>query len=162
MAALSREQVSNALLNLLVTAQFVTLNSGGQAIGFVTSGRRFRPWEEVNGSQQPAIFLTEPKETHTRQELQTPAVRTIMYDAFIFINDGANKAASVTAITTLNNIADSIDPRYGGVLKPEVNSGRQTLGNLVWDCYIEGEIVKVPGDLNGQGVLVIPIKVIIP
>jgi hypothetical protein len=85
-----------------------------------------------------------------------------MYDAYVYINDGTNKAASVTPITSLNNILDAIDPITGGVLKPQVINGRQTLGNLVYDCYIEGEIVKVPGDLNGQGVMIIPIKVILP
>ena len=162
MSSLSREQVSNALLNLLLTASFVTLNSQGQAINFVTSGRRLRFWDEVNGSMMPALFLTELKENHVRQDLQTPAVRTVMYHAFIYINDGANKAASVTPITTLNNILDSIDPRYGGVLKPDNVSNRQTLGNLVWDCYIEGEPEKMPGDLDGQGLMIIPIKVIMP
>lgn len=162
MNAITREQVSNALLALLLTANFVTVNSQGQAINFVTSGRRLRFWDEVNGSQMPALFLTELKETHVRQELQTPTVRSIMYHAFIYINDGANKAPIVTPITTLNNILDSIDPRYGGVLKPDVISNRQTLGNLVYDCYIEGEPEKMPGDLDGQGLMTIPIKVIMP
>lgn len=162
MSVVTREQIATALLNLLLTASFVTLGSQGQAIGFVTSGRRFRTWEDVNGSQQPAIFLTEPKEHHARQELITPAVRVITYDAFVYINDGANKAATVTAVTSLNNILDAIDPITGGVLKPSPLSDRQTLGNIVYDCWIEGEVVKVPGDLNGQGVMVIPIKVILP
>lgn len=158
----TREQVGNALLNLLLTASFVTVNSQGQAINFVTSGRRLRFWDEVPGAMMPAIFLTEVKESHLRGDLQTPAVRSIMYHAFIYINDGANKAAVVTPITTLNNILDSIDPVFGGVLKPQTMSNRQTLGGLVYDCYIDGEPEKVPGDLDGQGLMTIPIKVIMP
>jgi len=162
MSIVTREQVSEALLALLATASFVTLNSDGQATGFVTTGRRFRMWDDVQGSQKPALFLTEPKEHHMRMESITPAVRSISYDAYIFTNDGMNKAALVTPITTLNNILDAIDPVTNGVLVPDKLSDRQTLSGLVYDCYIEGEVVKVPGDLNGQGVLIIPIKVILP
>ena len=162
MSGVTREQVGTALLNLLLTASFITVNSQGQAINFVTSGRRLRFWDQVNGSAMPALFLTELKENHVRQELQTPAVRTIMYHAFIYINDGANTSPLVTPITTLNNILDAIDPITGGVLKPQVMSGKQTLGGLVFDCYIEGEPEKVPGDLDGQGLMTIPIKVILP
>lgn len=162
MSIVTREDVATALLNLLLTASFITLTSQGQAINFVTSGRRFRMWDDVQGSQKPALFLTEGKEHHMRGDLRTPAIRTIMYDAYIFINDGMNKAAQLTPITTINNILDSIDPITDGVLVPDMVSQKQTLGNLVYDCYIEGEIVKVPGDINGQGVLIIPIKVIMP
>lgn len=162
MSGVTRDQVSTALLNQLLKASFITLLSNGQAINFVTSGKRFRPWDEVQGAAQPAIFLTKPKEKHVRQDLRTPAIRTLQFEAFIYINDGSNKAATVTPMTSLDNIADAIDPRTNGVLAPEVISNRQTLGGLIYDCYIEGEIIMVPGDMNGQGVMVIPILVIMP
>jgi hypothetical protein len=158
----TRESISNALFDLLAGAVFVTLTSQGQEVSFSITGRRFRQFSDISGAQQIAFFLIEPKEKHKRGDLITPPVRDIMYEAYIFIGDGVNPAASVTPITTVNNILDSIDPAQGGVLKPEAMSNRQTLGGLAHDCFIEGDIDKVPGDLDGQGVLIIPITVIMP
>lgn len=39
---------------------------------------------------------------------------------------------------------------------------RNTLGGLVYHCFIQGELFKDPGDLDGQGMMVIPIKVLVP
>ena len=38
--------------------------------------------------------------------------------------------------------------------------GRQTLGGLVSNCYIGGKIMKDPGDLDGDAIAVIPVKIL--
>jgi hypothetical protein len=46
-------------------------------------------------------------------------------------------------------------------LKPgPAAGGRQTLGGLVSHCYIDGKIMKDPGDIDGDGVAVIPVKIL--
>jgi len=48
-------------------------------------------------------------------------------------------------------------------LKPSpATLGRQTLGGLVSNCYIDGKIMKDPGDLDGDGIAVIPVKILAP
>lgn len=39
---------------------------------------------------------------------------------------------------------------------------RNTLGNLVYKCYINGRIFKDPGDIDGQGLILIPIRILVP
>jgi hypothetical protein len=39
---------------------------------------------------------------------------------------------------------------------------RNTLGGLVHHCFISGRIFKDPGDIDDQGMIVIPIKVLVP
>lgn len=39
---------------------------------------------------------------------------------------------------------------------------RNTLGGLVYHCFIGGQLFKDPGDLDGQGMMVIPIKLLVP
>lgn len=142
----TREQVATALFNLLA----------GSADYKFTS-RRFQTWTQIQSVMKPALFLIEHKETHVKGKLITPAVRTIDYDAYIFIASGLDPNA--VPITELNNLIDAIDPTNGGVLAPGLN-GQQTLGGLATNCYIDGEIIKVPGDLDGNGVAIIPIKVV--
>jgi hypothetical protein len=143
---ITREHVSIALYNLLVGSST-----------YQTTGRRFQTFANLPNVQKPALFLVEPKENHRRDKELVPARRIIEYECFIFIDDGTDPNA--VPITVLNPLIDAIDPVNGGVLTPGIN-GRQTLGGIVMDCYIEGEIIKVPGDLDGQGAAIIPIKVI--
>lgn len=142
----TREQVASALFSLL--------QSSGD---YKFSSRRFQTWQQIASIQKPALFMLEHKETHQKQKLITPAVRTMDIDVYIFIASGLNPNA--TPITQLNNLIDAIDPTNGGVLAPGPN-GQQTLGGLVTNVYIDGDIEKVPGDLDGNGVAIIPLKVI--
>lgn len=143
----TREQVGIALFNKLLT-------SGT----FPTNSRRFQTWTNIADVQKPALFLIEHEEEHAKNRNQTPAVRTTHFDCYLFIATGLDPNA--VPITTLNNLIDAIDPVSGGVLTPWPSGSRQTLGGLVTDCYIDGQIIKVPGDLDGQGVAIIPIKVV--
>jgi hypothetical protein len=39
-------------------------------------------------------------------------------------------------------------------------TGRQTLGGLVSHCWIDGKIMKDSGDIDGDGIAVIPVKIL--
>jgi hypothetical protein len=146
MTTATREQVANALFNLLVGSS-----------QFLTASRRFMPDDQIASAGKPALFLLDDDEQHTRGKQLAPAIRETTFECLIFISAGLDP--NVVPGTTLNNLIDAIDPVSGGVLKPDVNA-RQTLGGLVTDCYIEGKIIKAPGDINGLGAARIPIKVI--
>lgn len=45
---------------------------------------------------------------------------------------------------------------------PGFHDRRNTLDGLVYHVMIQGELFKDPGDLDGQGMMVIPIKVLVP
>ncbi len=144
----TRNQAANALFDLLVSSysyQYVS--------------RRFKTWEDIAATAKPALFLQDYSEDHVRNRALVPAQRTIMYECLIFISKGLDP--NTTPIDQLNKLIDLIDPVSGGVLTPDDKlSGRQTLGGLVYDCYIEGKVIKVPGDLDGQGMATLPIKII--
>lgn len=152
MSQATREQVSIALFNLLKTAY-----------AFPVSSRRMKIWDDVALINKPALFLDEEKEQHERSNHPTPAVRTLKYMVYIFtqVDPSIGSDATNVPVTQLNNLFDLIDPVQGGILKADDGlQNRQTLGGLVYDCYIEGQITKVPGDLDNQGVICFPIKVI--
>ena len=146
MTTATREQVALALFTLLTSSS-----------AYQTTGRRFITDDQLAACQKPALFMYEHKETHVKAKQITPAVRTLEVDVYIFIATGQDP--NYTPITDLNNLIDAIDPTTGGVLSPFPNT-QQTLSGLVTNVYIDGEILKTPGDINGLGVAVIPIKVI--
>jgi hypothetical protein len=151
MAYVTREQVAEALFALL------TSSSPGV---FVTTSRKFQMWSSVSKTQQPALFMREPTEKHINDAGPEPAIRVWHYEAYIYINTPLT--AEVTPSSLLNPLIDAIDPAAGGVLLPNLLTGHQTLGGLVYDCRLDGEILKEAGDLTGQGVAMIPIKVVVP
>lgn len=144
----TREQVSEALFSLLQTSYV-----------YPVASRRFLSWDNVGSSAKPALFMLEYEEIHSRNKQPTPASRILMIEVLIFISDGLDP--NTVPITTLNDLIDAIDPVSGGVLKADdILQNRQTLGGLIYDCYIDGTILKVPGDVDGQGMATIPIKVV--
>lgn len=148
MTTATREQVALALLSLLTSSAQYNYTS-----------RRLRMPDQMANVAKPALFQIEHKETHVKGKLITPAYRILHVDVWIYIAIGTDPNS--TPITTLNTLIDAIDPDSGGVLKPSPMNGRQTLGGLVTDCYVNGEIVKVPGDIgNGMGAAIIPIEVV--
>ena len=147
MTTATREQVTVALFTLLQTAA-----------AFNTASRRFQTFDEIATVDKPALYLVCHKETHVKGKNMTPAVRTLEYDVYIFIDKGLDP--NVLPDTTLGNLIDAIDPETGGVLAPGGGSLQQTLGGLVTNVYVDGEVIRVPGDIDGQGVAIIPLKVV--
>jgi len=147
MTTATREDVSVALFTLLKTAT-----------EFKTSSRRFQTWDEIAGADKPALYMVTHKETHVKGKLITPAVRTLDIDVYLFIDTGLDPNS--VPDTDLNTLIDAIDPETGGVLAPAPGSSQQTLGGLVTNVYIDGEVIRVPGDLDGQGVAILPLKVV--
>jgi hypothetical protein len=61
--------------------------------------------------------------------------------------------------TTLNNLLDGIQ----NVFTPDDPTENVcTLGGLVYRAWIEGKILKDPGDLEGQGLATVPIRILAP
>ena len=146
MAATTREQAMIALFNLLTSAY-----------SFNYTSRRPITASGLATLSMPALLLIDDDEEHVKGKYVTPAIRTLSCAAWIFISTGQD--VSITPATLLNNIIDLIDPVSNGVLKPGPN-GRQTLGNLVTDCYIEGKVQKDPGVQGGIGFAHVPMKII--
>lgn len=147
MTLATRETVTQALFTLLQ-----------KAMTFKTSSRRLQITEDVSSVDKPAMFLVCHKETHVKGKSMAPAIRTLEYVAWFFIDTGLDP--NVLPDTELNALIDSIDPSTGGVLAPAGGTLQQTLGGLVTNCYIDGEIIRVPGDVDGNGLAVVPIKVV--
>ncbi len=153
MSYVTREQVMTALFNLLSTSS-----------SYQTASRRLQHWNSMIGSASlPAIFVTQKTENHRKtSDNITPTLRTLQVDVWIYADTGLSQA--VAPVTDLNNLIDAIDPRAGGVLKPDLpQQNRQTLGGLVYDCWIDGELMTWPGDIDGSVcAALIPVKILLP
>jgi hypothetical protein len=148
----SRETILEALCALLAKAQFVTPINGCDTWALLS--RRLKLWSDVAGADQPALFVTDHGETVAYGPGSVPGKTVLNVDLFVYI--AAGKDPDCVPARDLNVALDAL----AACLTPSFADGRQTLGGLVEHCRIEGRIVKDPGDLDGQGLALVPVKIL--
>lgn len=141
---MNRKQIAQALFDLLKTASV-----------FKSSSRRMKLWADVPASERPALYMHESAETYDNAEDFNPGSRTMRFKAFVYTNASDSPAAPVDQ---LNDILEAFET----ALAPNPLTGLQTLGGVVTHARINGEILKDAGDLDGDGVLVVPFEILLP
>ena len=128
--------------------------------GFRTSGRRRKHWQEV--AAQPALYVVAVAERWPGRATGIPAA--VVIEAEIWIYSDAGKNPDVVPDTVLNALIGAVEtalaptPVFTGIAVQNA----QTLGGLVEHCWIEGDLEKAPGDLEGQALAVIPVLLLVP
>lgn len=121
--------------------------------GLVVKSRTLRAWDETSPAEQPALFQAEARQTASGQA-GMPTKWTFHAELALYVH--ASTCNQVDVVTALNNEIDAIV----AALDREPASGKQTLGGLVHDCRISGDIETSEGRLGQQSVAIIPIEII--
>ena len=107
--------------------------------------------------EQPAICQAEHDETVTEVTKMLPKT-TLGAAWLIYHRAGADTSPDVTPATTSNAILQQIRALF-----PQGdNDLPQTLGGLVQKAVISGRIIKEHGDLDGQALLIVPLRITVP
>jgi hypothetical protein len=148
MGATQRETAVQALQNLLAGAY--VWKSG--------PARRLKLWSDVPAMSRPACFIFEGgQESYSWSESALPK-RAIEVKVFIYVNA---KDPTIVGAAILNNVMDALDEAFA-LSGPDLLAGRNTLGGAVYHCRIDGKTLKDPGDLDGDALLIVPVKLILP
>lgn len=145
----TRNQIFGALFNL--TNGLVIDTVAGQ---FVTRSRKFKHFSKVSADQQPAMFQTEVLD-HGTAKTGLPGIRKFRVSWTVYFTSDPGDDGDIPTIA-MNDIVDALE----GVLIEPFN--KQTLGGLVEHTFIDGEIIKISGDDDGQGMIVVPITILVP
>ena len=144
----SRSAIFTALFNLL----------RGVADWNFTS-QRFIPWTQVSASQMPMLIMWELGERYDWRAEPLSRV-TLLVNAIAYLV--APEDQSVVPVQAIDNLLDDIDAAVAPQTPLDRQYGRQTLGGLVYNCRIEGEVVKAAGDIDGISALVVPFRIMVP
>ena len=120
--------------------------------------RRLKLWSDVPPAMRPACFLFEGGvETYQNAAGSVPK-RSLAVKLFVYVD--AHDPARIGA-AALNAVMDALDEALAptGV---DVGLGRNTLAGTAYRCAIEGRPMKDPGDLDGDGLLVVPVTIVLP
>lgn len=153
----SREQVYSALFALSEGVQWnVGTADEPEMKGFMERTREIKLFSDVSTECQPWFGQAEHGESST-QKTGLPYKRVWGVDWIVY-----HKGPSPRAIWN-NLIIDALETALAPKpTDPGFFEERNTLSGLVVHCFIEGEIFKDPGDIDGQAMIVIPIKVLVP
>ena len=138
----------------IVSALFTLLQG---VMNFKLKSQRYIPWDQLSPATQfPGLMLWEDGDRYEwRADLL--ARITLRTKAIIFMSASAD--LTVAPVQDIDNLLDAIDAALAPSTGMDKVTGRQTLGNLVYNCRIEGEVVKASGDLDGISLLVVPINI---
>ena len=127
---------------------------------FVTTDRRVRLFADVPSNQHPACFQAEWG-TDELQQSNLPYKATITANWIVFQCVGKDKKAKGTIENNLilGGIRKALAPLPSD---PGFHDKRNTLGGLVYHCFISGRIFKDPGDIDDQGMIGVAIKLLVP
>ena len=148
--SVNRDTVLSALFSRLSLITFSTPVRG--VSNFTICSRRLRHWSDVPKSERPALFMVCHGESSVYRAENVPAYTTMSVKLFIY-TDGSDKLS--VPDTDISIILDAIDR----ALSPGPGEARQTLGGLVSHCRIDGEILRDPGDMDDDGLIIVPILV---
>lgn len=120
--------------------------------------RRLKLWSDVSLSARPACYLFEGGEDVYMWTESARPRRVIEVRLFIYLSA---KDSAIVGSALLNEVMDALDSAFVPVGSDEL-VGRNTLGGTVYHCRIEGKVLKDPGDLDGDALLVVPVKMVLP
>lgn len=140
---MNRETIYVALLNLLSAATGIKIDS-----------RRIRLWTDVAPTDKPALFIRQNQDSYV-QSRGVPAKITLSCDVFIYLN--VAKDPNTVPATALNALLDAVDT---AILPDNLVENVQTLGGLVSHCWIEGSTTLDAGEIDGDGIAILPIKIL--
>ena len=141
----NREAIYQALFNVVSSVE-----------GFVTVSRRLKHWDDVDISQQPALF-TAQKNEHQKTQKGLPTQHTLGMDIYLYAKTGEDE--TVSPATILNPLVDAVE----AMLKPSPALGYFPLivdGQTISHCWIDGEIQTDEGVLGSQAVAIIPVRIL--
>lgn len=158
MVAAVRSQIKDALLALIATVTFpATVN--GMSTWASTPTRRLKMFNTIDPSAQPAVFLVQHKEGYDARGAGLPPRRWLEVGLWCFAPSGGDVIGDDYLDSMMEGIEDVLN------VPDDLMRNELTLGGLCYYCKIDREsnlYIRDPGDIDGQALLVVPVKIMLP
>lgn len=151
------EKVEQALFDRIAQITWDSSINGAE-IGFAATSRRVKLFSDAPA--QPAFYLHCAEEDEQPQRNRPPIV-TMRFQIIIYQKVAKENPEGIPS-QEINRILDAVR----AALRPDyLDHGYPdncTLGDLAHGCDIKGRVLRDMGDIDGQGLLIIPVEVILP
>lgn len=137
----------------------VTSKVAGAYAWKVPLRRRVKLWADVPVSDRPCCFIYEGgHDPYSWSNLSN--VKRYFNIALVVYTDAHDQ--DVPGGIEINTILEAIENEFGTPKGSDVVRQANTLGGLVHACRIDGAVLRETGDIDGDGLLLIPLKIILP
>lgn len=120
--------------------------------GLKEVSRKLRHWSDV--VEFPVVFLAQGNENVTKSGRGLNSVNSISPTIYAYVKVEIDQLPGPTLNRILDAITLSLEPTMG-------TGNKQTLGGIVEDCYINGQILTDEGTLGQLAVAIIPLNVVV-
>jgi hypothetical protein len=144
--------------NKILDGLLTVLRNGTQG-KFKIYSRKLKLWDAIPPTSKPALYLTDHTDSYTRTGRGLPA--KVIIDCRLFLYAYADVADDkAIGSVIINDLVDAVER----ALTPGPGMEVQNLGfpGEVDHCWIEGESLKEPGDVDGDALALVPIKILVP
>jgi hypothetical protein len=130
---------------------------------FVTVGRRHIQGQSLTPAQQPALFSIAYEDDQVPRPQSTPGKKTLEARLFVYafvsaLNQPPGQETLV-AETLVSNLLFAVE----SVLVSNLSSNyKQTLGDIVQHCWIEGKVLRFYGEKSQQAGAIVSVKILCP
>lgn len=152
----------------VMTALFTQLKTAGTV--FQTYSRRWLSWIDDPMQKSPSLPLLVQWESPIAEDYnwgnrgigptRTWDIRLLAYGKIPVGDTPGTPDGTTPGAAVLNPLIDAIETALS---PPSDSDGVLTLGGLVLDCRIEGQIVKATGDADPSGICgaIIPVRILV-
>lgn len=156
--------IKTALFALGQAATFTTPINGKSTWGYTS--RRLKLWNAVDQSIQPAMFLVQHREMYEQYGVGRLTRRFLEMGFWCYAPSGDPASAAIIGDDLLDIMISALERQ----LQPD-DPGRNelTLGGLLtpnngWARIDrrDGLFIRDPGDIDGQVLLVLPVRILLP
>lgn len=152
-----RNQVKDALANLMQTVVFPEPVNGSAT--WISVSRRLKMFNQIDPSAQPACFVVQHTESYVNPGMGTPPIRILTVGLWCF---ASTKDETVIGDSLLDSMLAGIE----NVFTPDdVMNNELTFGGLCTYAKIDmrsNMLRRDPGDIDGQALLILPVRIMLP
>lgn len=121
--------------------------------------RRVKEWADVSRDQRPAMFMSgSGPTTYTWQQQTFLPKRTYEVKLYIYVFATDDNPGD----PQLDAIEDALFTAMQPTGVDAGMKGRNTLGGTCFQARIKGAPIRVPGDLDADGIMLVDIEIILP
>jgi hypothetical protein len=160
MATPLRTSIKEAIKNLNASVQFPTSVNGHST--WVVCTRRLLMFNKIDPAAQPQSFIVQHHEDYEDRGAGLPSRRIMNVGIWCFAWAGGDGVVGDDLLDSMMEGIEAIFPSDPGQSGIGTNF---TLGGLCYDCRIERRsnmLIRDPGDIEGQALLIVPIRVVMP
>lgn len=153
-----RTQVKNALVAMLQTVEFPSAVNG-HTTWVSPPSRRLTMFNRIDAEAQPACYVVQHSELYDNSHMGVTPRRIMMVGAWCFAPTGGE---DVVGDDYLDSMMEGIE---NSLYVDDVMRNELTFGGLVYSVVIERKsnlFIRDPGDIDGQALLIVPFRIILP